>query len=86
MVNQPIQGMFPPKMQAEAWLQILIFGRSKGKRGMYDLVSRCFIVLGWEVAYLLKIMCGQKKTYARRGAFWRLPYVTSDQRLPMHNL
>lgn len=53
---------------------------------MYELVSKCLIVLGWEVAYLLKIMCGGKKTSAGRGAFWRLPYVTSDQRLPIHDL
>lgn len=66
MVNQPIQGMFPPKMQAEAWLQILIFGRSKGKRGMYDLVSRCFIVLGWEVAYLLKNYVWAKENICKK--------------------
>lgn len=28
---------------------------------MYDLVSRCFIVLRWEVAYLLKLCVGKRK-------------------------
>lgn len=77
MINPPIQGMFYPKKQAEAGLQIQIFSLSKGKEEIHNLVSKCFIFLWWEVVYLLKIMCGQKKTSGSRDVFQRLPYVTS---------
>lgn len=67
VANEPIQGMFHSKKQTEAWLQILTFSVSKGKRGMYNRMSKCFIVLGWEVAYLLKIMCrGGKENICKK--------------------